>query len=179
MVDNWEQGLVIPRDISFEDVSGQGFRVKKFLELIIYDEQEYLKEPPPKNKPWAILFVESPFFNKLGKQADKVKVLEVLSPIDYANFVELYENRGVNEEEEEVIVDYRPPEKTIRKKWKHKSCPCLHISIMPKGSLDKIYRFYSNDLSRIPHSGKEIREFLKCIRTMAECDPIEGWIEFE
>lgn len=168
MDNEWEQGLLIPRDISWKTIEGHGFRVERFLPLASI-EQDKVKEAG-KYMPYAGLFVESPFFDKLGEEVSSTKIIAVIHKVDFRHFWELYKDRGVSQKKEEVIVSYLPRQNGVRKLLGTHTWPHLRIHVRPKGSLEEIYR--TAELST-----KEWLQMTERIRTIAEWDPVEGRIK--
>lgn len=165
MHNDWEQGLLIPRDISWQAIEGHGFRVERFLPLASMEKGK-IKEVV-KYMPYAGLFVESPFFDKLGMEASATRIITVLHKVDFRHFWELYKERGVDEKEEEVIVSYFPSQSGIRKLLGTHAWPHLRIDVRPKGSLEQVYRM--DEIST-----EEWLEMTERISTIAQWLPMEG-----
>lgn len=128
-------GLLIPRDISWKSIEGQGFRVETFLPLA-YIEAGKIKEPV-KFMPYATLFVESPYFDSLAMKISGSKMILVCHKLDFCHLWELYKEREV-QDNEEVIVSYSPPEQRILRLFGG-MMPHIRVQVMPKGTIETIY----------------------------------------
>ena len=165
---DWEQGLLIPRDMPWKDIHGHGFRVERFLPLASIERGKVKGDI--KFLPYAVLGVESPAFDQLGERVPGPQYMMVVHKVDFRHFWELYNERGVNQGEEEVIVSYYPSERTILKIL-GSTMPHLRIEVRPKGSLEEIYKY--DDYAA---AGKT-EELLERTRTIAEWDPMDGRIK--
>ena len=163
--ENASQGMLIGRDIPWEEIEDHDFQVKSFLPLTP-TEQGKVKAHST-FMPYAMLTV----YKLSGKFKNMDVLLPVLHKVDFSHLWELYQERGVKSKEEVIV--YYAPQKSGWRKLFGKTFPHLRIEVRPKGSSKKVVKIMSMPVP----SGKEGEELLESIRLVAEWDPIEGRIK--
>ena len=158
----------IGKDIPWKSVEGEGFRVESFVPLARL-EQGKIKDLS-KFMPYTLLSVDCPSVEHKSTEF----TLPVLHKLDFQHLWELYQERGV-EAEEEVVVSYSPQKRWWQKPF-GKAFPYLLIEVYPKGSLEEIYRVYERK-ENAPKTEVDWHEFLERTRTIAEWQPIEGRVK--
>jgi len=156
---------MIGKDIPWGDTQGHVFRVKKFTSLASI-EQDEIKEPKQSlhNTPYALFEVECPCFG----YEDTAILLPVAHRLDFRHCWELFNERGI-ESEEEVLISYLPSEGKFYKLF-GKSLPHLLIEVRPKGSLEEIYELGKYD-------GLKVIEVLHRTKPIVVWEPFEGKTE--
>ncbi|MBU2535423.1 MAG: hypothetical protein ABIK32_01270 [Chloroflexota bacterium] len=164
-LDSKTQSTMIGKDIPWGETKGHGFRVKKFTSLASIGQDE-IKEPKQSlhSTPYALFEVECPFFD----YGETTILLPVVHRLDFRHCWELFNERGI-EPEEEVIVSYSPSESKFYKFF-GKSLPHLLIEVRPKGSLEEIYELGKYD-------GLGVLEVLHRTKPIVVWEPFEGRME--
>ena len=117
-------GYVLGKDVPWESITGKACRVKRFTAIARIDGGKV--RDAVKRMPYALLRVESPVL------ADEA-MLPVVHRVDFLTTWKVFEERGVGEEEEAIVV-YMPSSGFLSS-FK----PRLHFYIYPKGHLEEIY----------------------------------------
>ncbi|MDD4874658.1 MAG: hypothetical protein PHE15_06785 [Dehalococcoidales bacterium] len=134
-MDNMKQdeSLIIGRHIKWEEIQGIFCKVLQFVPLTIVESGKV--QELSDNSPYASLIIECP---NLFKEA----YMFVFNKEDFLNLWEVFKERGV-EDQEEVLVVYDPFKGSIISKLFSRTVPSLLIQIYPTGSLIAIRDFYS------------------------------------
>ncbi len=164
-LDSKTQSTMIGEDIPWVETKGHGFRAKKFTSLASIGKGE-IKEPKQSfhNTPYALIEVECPCFD----YGETTILLPVAHRLDFRHCWELFNERGI-EPEEEAIVSYSPSESKFYKFF-GKSLPHLLIEVRPKGSLEEIYELGKYD-------GLSVLEVLHRTKPIAIWEPFGGRTE--
>jgi len=121
--------LIVGKEVSWEAIKGTFCKVTDFVPLAT------LKGGRITNNtglaPCCVLTVES-------AQLPRETLMPVLHREDFRNLWELFQQRGVNAEEE-VIISYMPVSQRGVLRFVRASKPSFHIFVFPKGQLEKIY----------------------------------------
>lgn len=121
--------LIIGKNISWESIKEQYFRVKHFTPFAIVEGDKLRVISTV--LPYASLVVECP------KVAIREASMPVVHKLDFRNLWEVFHVRGVSSEEE-ILVVYDPLQRRGISRLFSGVLPSLVIFLYPKGSLERI-----------------------------------------
>ena len=125
--DNTEHTPIIGKDVNWQDIEGQFIRANNFIPLSVIEND---KIKGSTLEPYALVSVELP-------ESFKDAVVWVLNKVDFRNFWDVFMNRGINKEMEEVLIVFAPPKKKgLSKLIPEDALPRWRIFVYPKGRFE-------------------------------------------
>jgi len=128
------EGLIIGRNISLDDIEKEFCRVIHFIPFATLESGKI--EQISRISPYASLLLES---QVLRQEA----TLPIIHKDDFKVLWGVFKERGINSDEEVLIVYERFGNKGLKKSLSP-IMPSLHVWIYQKGHLEKIYDFFNN-----------------------------------
>ena len=134
---------LIGRDIPWKAIEGAMCKITHFTPLAIIEAGKIKAQS--RAMPYALLSVESP---ELPPELPKELSMPVSNKVDFLNLWEVFQQRGVNADEEVLVAHVSFYHNWLLKLLLSPFMPWLHIYIFPKGHLEEACdpNFHSNNL---------------------------------
>jgi len=131
--------LLIGKDIQWETIKGHFCRVNEWLPCATIEDGKL--RAMKSTMPYAFLTIESPVLPELA-------TMPIVHKEDFSNLWSVHEDRGIQSDEEVLVVYVKPRPRYMRAFAS--TLPRLCISVYPKGALEIIYNYLNGNNPNAP-----------------------------